>query len=52
MKYFSKELMSMVEKYSTDAKALSIIFSSLVLVCKIFRSLNSQVKFEESIRYF
>lgn len=47
-----KELMSMVEKYSTDANALSIIFSSLVLVCKIFRSLNSQdlpEEFEDNI---
>ncbi len=38
-----KTLMQMVEKYSTDGNALSIIFSSLVLICKIFRSLNSQV---------
>jgi hypothetical protein len=43
--------MSMVEKYATDANALSIIFSSLVLVCKIFRSLNSQVNISIKVIY-
>lgn len=35
-------LMGMIEKNATDQNALKLIFSSLVLTCKIFRSLNAQ----------
>jgi len=35
-------LIGMIEKNSTDPNAIKIIFSSLLLICKIFRSLNAQ----------
>lgn len=35
-------LMGMIEKNASDQNALKLIFSSLVLTCKIFRSLNAQ----------
>lgn len=35
-------LMGMIEKNASDQNALSLIFSSLTLTCKIFRSLNAQ----------
>jgi exportin-2 (importin alpha re-exporter) len=35
--------MKMIEQYQHDQQAITIIFSSLVLICKIFRSLNAQV---------
>jgi exportin-2 (importin alpha re-exporter) len=34
--------MGMIQTYSNDANAIKIIFSSTLLICKIFRSLNSQ----------
>jgi exportin-2 (importin alpha re-exporter) len=34
--------MSMIDKNTTDPAALKLIFSSLTLTCKIFRSLNAQ----------
>ena len=39
----SKTLMGMIEKSATDVNAIKLIFSSLILTCKIFRSLNAQV---------
>ena len=33
----------MIEKYSNEAASIKLIFSSLILITKIFRSLNSQV---------
>lgn len=35
-------LMGMIEKNASDQNALKLIFSSLTLTCKIFRSLNAQ----------
>jgi len=35
-------LISMIEKNANDLNAIQLIFSSLILICKIFRSLNSQ----------
>jgi len=35
-------LMGMIEKNANDQNALKLIFSSLTLTCKIFRSLNAQ----------
>jgi len=35
-------LMGMIEKNANDAAGLKLIFSSLTLTCKIFRSLNAQ----------
>lgn len=32
----------MIEKNANDLNAIQLIFSSLILICKIFRSLNSQ----------
>ena len=32
----------MIEKSATDVNAIKLIFSSLILTCKIFRSLNAQ----------
>ena len=32
----------MIEQNSNDLNAIQLIFSSLILICKIFRSLNSQ----------
>jgi exportin-2 (importin alpha re-exporter) len=34
--------MGLVEKHANDETALNIIFSSIILICKIFRSLNAQ----------
>ena len=34
--------MGMIEKYNNDPNAIKIIFSSILLISKIFRSLNSQ----------
>ena len=32
----------MIEQNTNDLNAIQLIFSSLILICKIFRSLNSQ----------
>ena len=32
----------MIEKSANDLNAIQLIFNSLILICKIFRSLNSQ----------
>ena len=37
-------LISMIERHSSDLNSIKLIFSSLILVAKIFRSLNAQVK--------
>ena len=37
-------LISMIEKHSADLNSIKLIFSSLILVAKIFRSLNAQVR--------
>ena len=34
--------MGMIEKSANDLNAIQLIFNSLILICKIFRSLNSQ----------
>ena len=36
-------LISMIEKHSSDLNSIQLIFSSLILIAKIFRSLNAQV---------
>lgn len=35
--------MDLAKKHASDPSALKVIFSSLVLICKIFYSLNFQV---------
>lgn len=40
-------LIGMIEKYSNEAASIKLIFSSLILITKIFRSLNSQDFAEE-----
>lgn len=40
-------LMGMIEKNANDQNAIKLIFSSLTLTCKIFRSLNAQDFAEE-----
>lgn len=37
-----KSLIGLIEQHANDANAVKLIFSSLLLVCKIFRSLNAQ----------
>jgi exportin-2 (importin alpha re-exporter) len=37
-------LISMIEQYANDLNSIKLIFSSLILIAKIFRSLNAQVK--------
>jgi len=47
-----KTLMDMIGQYSADQNAITIIFNSLVLICKIFRSLNAQdlpAEFEDNM---
>lgn len=36
--------MSIIEKHASDGPTLKLIFSSILLVTKIFRSLNAQVR--------
>lgn len=37
-------LISMIEQHANDLNSIKLIFSSLILIAKIFRSLNAQVK--------
>ena len=40
--------MELANKHGNDPKALKVIFSSILLICKIFNSLNFQVLFQFS----
>ena len=37
--------MGLIGQHSNDATTLKLTFSSLLLICKIFRSLNAQVRY-------
>lgn len=40
--------MGIIDQHSNDATTLKLTFSSLLLICKIFRSLNAQVRYFKS----
>ena len=42
-----QQLLGLIETYNNDPNAIKVIFSSILLICKIFRSLNSQDFAEE-----
>ena len=42
---FLQATMDLANKHASDPAALKVIFSSLVLICKIFYSLNFQVRY-------
>ena len=42
-------LISMIEQHANDINSIKLIFSSLILIAKIFRSLNAQVNKEIQI---
>lgn len=53
LKNLFESLMELIPKYSEDANAIKIIFSSVLLVTKIYRSLSSQdfpEEFEDSMQ--
>lgn len=41
--FYLQATMDLATKHASDPSALKVIFSSIVLICKIFYSLNFQV---------
>lgn len=43
MKYFTQATMNLTQVHANNPEALKVIYNSLVILCKVFYSLNYQV---------